>query len=363
MKYRLPIGLRHIDLPLLYALVIFMLISLATIYSASSQNLAAVGAQFVRYLVGFGLMYAVAQVRPETLRLWSPPIYGVGIALLLVVLVLGTIGKGAQRWLVLGPVTLQPSEIMKLGLPMMLAWAFSKTALPPRLRILGIGAIIIGVPVFLIQQQPDLGTALMILASGLLVIFLAGISWWLLAVFVGSGTAALPLIWSQLHDYQKQRVLTFFNPESDPLGTGYHIIQSKIAVGSGGLFGKGWLESSQGKLGYLPEQTTDFIFAVFSEEFGFFGVLVILILYMFIVSRGLMIAYTAQDTYSRLLAGSLSITFFLYLFVNTGMVTGVLPVVGVPLPLISHGGSSLVTLLASFGILMSIQTHRKLVEL
>jgi len=363
MRYRAPIGLRHVDLPLMYGLLAFMLISLITIYSASNQSLGAVAAQFARYLVGFGFMYAIAQIRPETLRLWSPVIYGVGVALLLVVLVLGTIGKGAQRWLVLGPVTLQPSEIMKLGLPMMLGWAFSRAALPPRMRVLAIGAIIIVVPVFLIQQQPDLGTALMILASGLLVIFLAGISWWLLALIVGSGAASLPLVWSLLHDYQRQRVLTFLNPESDPLGTGYHIIQSKIAVGSGGLFGKGWLESSQGKLGYLPEQTTDFIFAVFSEEFGFFGVMILLALYLFIISRGLMIAYTAQDTYSRLLAGSLTITFFLYLFVNTGMVTGVLPVVGVPLPLVSHGGSSLVTLLASFGILMSIQTHRKLVEL
>ncbi len=361
MKYRLSTEFRNIDFPLLYALLIFMVISLITLYSASNQHLSAVGGQLARYLVGFLLMVFIAQLRPETLRHWSPHLYTLGIFLLVVVLIIGVVGKGAQRWIVLGPIRLQPSEIMKLALPMMLAWAFSRTALPPRLRIIAIGMLIIALPVALIRQQPDLGTASMILASGLLVIFLAGISWWLLGLFAGLGVAAMPFIWSQMHAYQKQRVLTFLNPESDPLGTGYHIIQSKIAVGSGGLFGKGYLESSQGQLGYLPEQTTDFIFAVYAEEFGFAGVLVLFSLYVFIIGRGLMIAHSAQDTYSRLLAGSLTITFFLYFLVNTGMVTGMLPVVGVPLPLVSHGGSSLVTLLASFGILMSIQSHRKLV--
>lgn len=353
---------RYIDLPMLYALIAFMIISLATLYSASNQQFSAVGAQLVRFVIGFAFMFLIAQLRPETLRFWSPHLYGIGIILLLIVLVIGFIGKGAQRWIVLGPLTIQPSEIMKLALPMMLAWAFSRTALPPRLRIIGIGLIIITLPVALILKQPDLGTASMILASGILVIFLAGISWWLIALFLGLAAAAMPLIWSQMHAYQKQRVVTFLNPESDPLGTGYHIIQSKIAVGSGGLFGKGWLESTQGQLGYLPEQTTDFIFAVYAEEFGFAGVLLLFALYLFVVGRGLMIAYAAQDTFSRLLAGSLTITFFLYFLVNTGMVTGMLPIVGVPLPLVSHGGSSLVTLLASFGILMSIQTHRRLVE-
>lgn len=363
MKYRLSTELRYIDLPLLYALLAFMLISLVTLYSAGNQQLSTVVGQLVRYLIGFAFMYAIAQVRPETLRHWSPHLYGIGIFLLIVVLVIGVIGKGAQRWIALGPLTLQPSEILKLALPMMLAWLFSRAALPPRLRIIGLGLLIIALPVELIRQQPDLGTAIMILASGLVIVFLAGISWWLLGLFVSLGVAAMPLIWSQMHAYQKQRVLTFLNPESDPLGTGYHIIQSKIAIGSGGLFGKGWLESSQGQLGYLPEQTTDFIFAVYAEQFGFVGVLVLFSLYAFVISRGLMIAYSAQDTFSRLLAGSLSVTFFLYFLVNTGMVTGMLPVVGVPLPLVSHGGSSLVTLLASFGILMSIQTHRRLVEL
>lgn len=362
MKYRLSSELRFIDMPLLYALLVFMVISLATLYSASNQSLGALGGQLARYVIGFLLMYLVAQLRPETLRHWSPHLYTVGLILLVVVLIIGVVGKGAQRWIVVGPVRLQPSELMKLGVPMMMAWAFSRTALPPRLRVVGIGLAIAAVPVILIQQQPDLGTALMILASGLVVIFLAGISWWLLGAFVGVGVAAAPLVWSQMHAYQKQRVMTFLNPESDPLGTGYHIIQSKIAIGSGGLFGKGWLESSQGQLGYLPEQTTDFIFAVYAEEFGLAGVLVLIALYLFVIGRGLVIAYAAQDSFSRLLAGSLSITFFLYFLVNTGMVTGMLPVVGVPLPLVSHGGSSLVTLMASFGILMSIHTHRKLVE-
>jgi rod shape determining protein RodA len=362
MKYRLSSELRYIDMPMLYALLTFMLISLATLYSASNQSLVAIGSQLLRYAFGFVLMYGIAQLRPETLRHWSPIIYGVALFLLLVVLVIGVVGKGAQRWIALGPIRLQPSELMKLGVPMMLAWAFSRASLPPRLRTIGFGLVIIAIPVLLIRQQPDLGTALMILASGLVVIFLAGISWWLLGALIGSGIAAAPLVWSQMQAYQKQRVLTFLNPESDPLGTGYHIIQSKIAIGSGGLFGKGWLESSQGQLGYLPEQTTDFIFAVFAEDFGFAGVLLLVALYLFVIGRGLMIAYSAQDSFSRLLAGSLSITLFLYFLVNTGMVTGMLPVVGVPLPLVSHGGSSLVTLLASIGVLMSIQTHRKLVE-
>jgi len=362
MRNRFVSELRYVDMPLLYALLTFMVISLVTLYSASNQSFSAIGGQLVRYLVGFALMYFIAQVRPETLRHFSPHIYTIGLVLLLVVLIIGVIGKGAQRWIVLGPIRLQPSELMKLGVPMMLAWTFSRTALPPKLRVIGVGLLLAAIPVALIEQQPDLGTALMILASGLVVIFLAGISWWLLGTFIAIGVAVTPLVWSQMHDYQRQRVLTFLNPESDPLGTGYHIIQSKIAIGSGGLFGKGWLESSQGQLGYLPEQTTDFIFAVFSEEFGFAGVLLLTALYIFVIGRGLMIAYSAQDSFSRLLAGSLSITFFLYFLVNTGMVTGMLPVVGVPLPLVSHGGSSLVTLMASFGVLMSIQTHRKLVE-
>jgi rod shape determining protein RodA len=362
MKFRFASEFRYVDKPLFYALLTFMVISLFTLYSASNQSLVAIGGQLFRYLLGFVFMFLIAQLRPETLRLWSPYIYGVGVFLLVVVLVIGIIGKGAQRWIALGPIRLQPSEIMKLALPMMLAWAFSKTALPPRLRVLSIGLLIIAIPVVLIREQPDLGTATMILASGLLVIFLAGISWWLIGMFAGVGAAVMPFIWSHMHTYQKQRVLTFFNPESDPLGTGYHIIQSKIAIGSGGIFGKGWLESTQGQLGYLPEQTTDFIFAVFSEEFGFIGVVLLISLYLYIVGRGLNIAYSAQDTYSRLLAGTLTLTFFMYFLVNTGMVTGLLPVVGVPLPLVSHGGSSLVTLLASFGILMSIHTHRKLVE-
>ncbi len=354
-------GLR-VDRPLLYAMFAFALLSLLVLYSASGKNIAVVGSQALRLTIAYVVMLFIAQLRPDVLLRFSPHIFAVGLVLLVLVLVMGIVGKGAQRWISLGAFNLQPSEIMKLGVPMIVAWWLARDSMPPKLGNIGIGLVLIMVPVLLIARQPDLGTAALILASGLLVIFLSGLSWKLIAAFSALTAAILPFVWSQMHAYQRQRVISFLNPESDPLGAGYHSIQSMIAVGSGGFFGKGWLDSSQAHLGYLPESKTDFVFAVFAEEFGLMGTIILFSLYLFVIGRGMLIAYNAQDSYSRLLAGSLIITFFLYFVVNIGMVIGLLPVVGVPLPLISHGGSSLVTLMAGFGILMSIQTHRKIVQ-
>jgi rod shape determining protein RodA len=271
-------------------------------------------------------------------------------------------GKGAQRWLDLGGFRFQPSEVMKLAVPLMAAWYLKDRTLPPDLRRVVITSIIIIVPAMLIARQPDLGTALLICASGFFILFLAGISYRLIGGLLFVSLVLAPLLWWRMHDYQRQRVLTMFDPEKDPLGSGYHIIQSKIAVGSGGLYGKGWLNGTQSNLQFLPERSTDFIFAVFCEEFGFIGVLVLMAAYAFVVIRGIYMAVDAQDTFSRLLAGSLILTLFIYIFVNMGMVVGRLPVVGIPLPLVSYGGTSLVTLMAGFGILMSVHTHRRLLS-
>jgi rod shape determining protein RodA len=282
---------------------------------------------------------------------------------LVAVLLLGDVGKGAQRWLNLGLFRFQPSEIMKIAVPMMIAWYLAEATLPPKRLSLLTAITILIVPTLLVAKQPDLGTALLIASAGVFVLLLAGLSWKLIFGSIVVLVSSLPLMWNYLlHGYQRQRVLTFINPENDPLGAGYHIIQSTIAIGSGGIYGKGWLNGTQSHLDFLPERSTDFIFAVFSEEFGFLGILVLLAIYGSIIVRGMVIANQAQDTFSRLLAGSLILTFFVYVFVNIGMVTGILPVVGVPLPLISYGGTSMVTLLAGFGILMSIQTHRKLIS-
>jgi rod shape determining protein RodA len=305
-------------------------------------------------------MLAAAQIPPNFLRMWSPWLYLFGIVLLGFVLVSGDVGKGAQRWLDLGVIRFQPSEVMKLAVPMMVAWFLHRRALPPSLPELVVMVILIIVPTLMIAVQPDLGTSLLIASSGVIVILLAGLRVRIIALLTLLGVGAAPVLWYFMHDYQKQRVLTFLNPENDPLGSGYHIIQSKIAIGSGGVFGKGWLNGSQAQLEFLPERSTDFIFAVAGEEFGLLGLLFLLILYLFVVGRGLYIAVQGQDTFSRLIAGSISLTFFVYLFVNTGRVTGLLPVVGVPLPLVSYGGTSMVTLMAGFGILMSVHTHRKL---
>ena len=350
----------HLDLPLLAAVLLLCGLGLLVLYSASGENLAQVQRQGVRLTVALLAMLIVAQVPPITLQRWSPWLFGVGVVLLLAVMLFGEAGKGAQRWLNLGLLRFQPSELMKLAMPMMIAWYLAEKPLPPDWRRLAIALTMLIVPVVLIARQPDLGTSVLVASAGLFVLFLSGISWRLIA---GAGLvvgAAAPALWYLMRDYQRQRVLTFLNPESDPLGAGYHIIQSKIAIGSGGVYGKGWLNGTQSQLDFLPERHTDFIFAVLAEEFGLVGALTLLAVYLFIVLRGLYIAAQAQDTYTRLLAGAVTLTFFVYLFVNAGMVTGLLPVVGVPLPLISYGGTSLVTLMAGFGILMSVHTHRKL---
>jgi rod shape determining protein RodA len=352
----------HLDGPLLVGIALVAGIGLFVLYSAGGQESGLLVGQSVRIGVAAIGMLVIAQIPPKFMRLWTPWIFTIGILLLVLVLVAGEIGKGAQRWLNLGFMRFQPSEIMKLAVPMMAAWYLMDRPLPPRLGELLIVLLPISlVPAALIAQQPDLGTALLIAASGIIVILLAGMPVRLILVFAGLAVAVTPLLWFNMHDYQKQRVMTFLNPETDPLGSGYHIIQSKIAIGSGGVFGKGWLNGTQAQLEFLPERATDFIFAVFGEEFGLLGLGSLLILYGFIVLRGLYIASQAQDTFSRLLAGSISLTFFVYVFVNTGMVTGLLPVVGVPLPMVSYGGTSMVTLMAGFGILMSVHSHRKLI--
>jgi len=353
----------NLDKPLVSAVVMLACISLGVIYSASGQDLSITIAQLVRLTIGFTVMFLVAQIRPETLARWTPYVFLTGLGLLIIVLIVGVIGKGAQRWLNLGLVSIQPSEVMKLALPMMVAWFFSQQHLPATIKQVAIAAVIILVPVGLVAIQPDLGTALMIASSGIFVLFLAGMGWTIIAGIMILITAAAPLVWTYyMHDYQRNRILTLFDPAADPLGTGYHTIQSMIAVGSGGVFGKGWLESTQARLDFLPESSTDFIFAVFAEEFGLFGILILFSIFVFVVARGIVIAMYAQETYTRLLAGSLALTFFLYFFVNIGMVTGILPVVGVPLPIISYGGSSVVTLMAGFGMLMGIHANRKIVQ-
>ena len=352
----------HLDIPLLISLLILSAVGLIILYSASGQDSDVVIRQLIRLCVAFTVMLVLAQVPSHNLALWAPWLFGLGVLLLLVVLIFGQEGKGAQRWLDLGLFRFQPSEVMKLAVPMMLAWYLADNPLPPALKNIAVVCILILFPVGLIAKQPDLGTSLLIASSGIFVLLLSGIRWKYVAIFIFVVAASTPLLWYNLHDYQRARVMTFLDPERDPLGTGYHIIQSKIAIGSGGLYGKGWLNGSQAHLEFLPERTTDFIFAVFGEEFGFIGILLLLTLYMFIIVRGLYIATQAQDTFSRLLSGSLILTFFVYTFVNISMVTGLLPVVGLPLPLISYGGTSMVTLMASFGILMSIHTHRKLLS-
>ncbi len=352
----------NLDPALMGALILLCVIGLIVLYSATSGEMVALTRQSIRFGIGLVTLVILAQVSSKQLSDWSPWMYLAGLALLLVVMAIGYSGKGAQRWLDLGIIRFQPSEVMKIFLPMMIAWYFRDKHMPPSLWQILVAFILIAIPAGLIVRQPDLGTAILLVLTGIFVIFLAGITWRLLAVFGGLVLACMPLFWFYLHDYQRQRILTLLNPESDPLGTGYHIIQSKIAIGSGGVYGKGWLNGTQSQLDFIPERSTDFIFAVFSEEFGFLGVAFLLFVYGFIVMRGLNIAARAQDTYSRLLAGSLSLSFFAYFVVNIGMVSGLLPVVGVPLPLISYGGTSAVTIMAAFGILMSINSHRKLLS-
>jgi rod shape determining protein RodA len=354
-QYRL-----HIDAPLLVALIAVSAFGLTVLYSAGGGDIALIERQLVRLGIAFTGMLVVAQLPPVMLQRLTPWLLVLGVLFLLAVLIGGEISGGAQRWLNLYFVRFQPSEMMKLAVPMMVAWYLADTRLPPNRWQLLASATLIAVPMLMIAKQPDLGTALLIACSGFFVVFLAGLQWRLLTFFSVLLAAAAQVLWHFMHDYQRQRVITFLSPESDPLGAGYHIIQSKIAIGSGGLLGKGWMNGTQSQLDFLPERSTDFIFAVLGEEFGFFGILLLFALYTAIVVRGIMITIHAQDTYTRLLAGSLSMTFCVYFIVNTGMVTGMLPVVGLPLPMISYGGTSIVTLMAGFGILMSIQTHRKL---
>jgi rod shape determining protein RodA len=351
----------HLDLPLLIGLILLISSGMLILYSAGGKSLVFLSQQGMRLGLAAGIMVVLAQIPPRTYKAWAPWLYILGVILLVAVLALGVIGKGAQRWLNLGLFRFQPSELLKLALPMCLAWYFADKPLPPKLSQVGFVALLILIPALLVAKQPDLGTAILIAGAGCCVLLLAGISWRLLLSLLGLSIAVTPLLWHILKDYQRQRVLTFLNPERDPLGSGYHIIQSKIAIGSGGLFGKGWLQGTQSHLNFLPEHATDFIFAVCGEEFGLIGGIGLLAIYIFIISRCLFITLKAQDTFARLLAGSLSLSFFLYVFINIGMVSGLLPVVGVPLPLVSYGGTSMVTLMASFGILMSIQTHRRLV--
>jgi rod shape determining protein RodA len=357
-----PLARLHLDLPLLLALLALCGAGLVVLYSATDQSAGQVERQAIRLGIAFAMMLGVAQVPPPQLRRWSPPLYVAGVLLLVAVLVMGEVGKGAQRWLDLGLVRFQPSEVLKLAVPMMIAWSLSRRPLPPRLPDVLWAALLTALPVLLIARQPDLGTSLLVASAGIMVLFLAGLGWRLILALGALAAAAAPLLWLMMRDYQRQRVLTFLDPESDPLGAGYHIIQSQIAIGSGGLDGKGWLHGTQSHLEFLPERSTDFIFAVIGEEFGLSGIVLLLALYLFIILRGLWISAHARDGYGRLLAGSLSMVFFVYLFVNTGMVVGLLPVVGVPLPLISYGGTSLVTIMAGFGILMSIHTHRNVLQ-
>jgi len=351
----------HIDPILLLGLLLLMTAGLGILYSASDGSIEMVQRQLVRLAISFAVMFVVAQIPQHQLYIWAPWFFALGIILLILVLVAGDVGKGAQRWLNLYVIRFQPSEMMKLVTPMMIAWYLCEKPFPPRVSSLFISLALVIVPTILIAKQPDLGTSLLVAAAGFFVVFFGGIRWRILFGAIFSVLALIPVLWQFMHDYQKQRVLTLFDPESDPLGSGYHIIQSMIAIGSGGIYGKGWLNGTQSQLDFIPERTTDFIYAVFAEEFGIMGAVVLLSLYAFIVIRGLYIAATAQDSFGRLLAGSLSLTFFVYLFVNVGMVSGVLPVVGIPLPLVSFGGTSMVTLMAGFGMLMSISTHRRLV--
>ena len=351
----------HLDGMLLSGLVAVSIFGMFILYSAAGDNTALWFSQLARLGIGFAVMIALAQVPHHFFRMLAPAGYALGLLLLLVVAVAGDVGKGAQRWLDLGVVRFQPSEILKLGVPMMCAWYLHQRPLPPSLRDVTVVLTAVLVPAFLIAEQPDLGTALLVAAAGLIVLVMGGLPWTYLLGGVAVTGAAVPLVWHLMLDYQRQRVLTLLDPQSDALGAGYHIIQSQIAIGSGGVFGKGWTNGSQAQLEFLPERSTDFIYAVIGEELGLLGLIALLIGYLFIVGRGLYMATQCRDAFARLLSGSIALTLFVYAFVNAGMVTGLLPVVGVPLPLVSYGGTSFVTLMAGFGILMSLYSSRKLV--
>ena len=351
-----------IDGPLFSIALLILALGLATLYSAAYGNPARVTGQLANVGVAVLIMWLVAQVQPQTLARLAVPIYVVGVGLLVAVALFGEIVNGARRWLDLGVTRIQPSEMMKIAMPLMLAWFFQRREGQLGWQDWLAAGVLFAVPVALIAKQPDLGTALLVAAAGFYVIFLAGLSWKVLIGGAIAGAASLPLVWSMLHDYQRKRVLTLIDPTTDPLGAGYHIIQSTIAVGSGGSMGKGWLQGTQTHLEFIPERTTDFIFAVYSEEFGLLGNGALLVLYLLLIARGMVIAANAATLFQRLLAGAIVLSFFTYCFVNMGMVSGILPVVGVPLPLVSYGGTAMVTLFTGIGILMSIQRNRKLVQ-
>jgi rod shape determining protein RodA len=355
------VGAPRLDPVLLLLLVFIMGFGLFVLYSASEQDMTMLNRQAIRLGIGLLAMLVISQVPPRMLRLWTPWLYGIGIAMLLATWGLG-VGRGTQRWLDLGLLRFQPSELMKLAVPMMVAWYLHPRILPPAWKAIGITLLILLIPTLLIARQPDLGTALLVAASGIFTLYLAGLRWRTLIGFAGLAAASVPVLWLLMKEYQRDRVRTFLDPEADPLGLGWNIIQSKIAVGSGGWTGKGWLNGTQSHLEFIPERHTDFILAVLAEEFGLLGVILLMLIYMLVIARGLHIASIARDTGSRLLAGALSMTLFVYVIVNGGMVSGLLPVVGVPLPLVSYGGTSAVTLLAGFGILMSIYGHRKFIR-
>ncbi|MCX7179943.1 MAG: rod shape-determining protein RodA [Proteobacteria bacterium] len=349
----------QIDPPLMMMAILLLGFALLVVSSASAERL---GAQCFNMLTALVVMRVAAQVSPQKLMYFAMPVFVAGLLLLVAVALFGDVSKGARRWLNLGFMRIQPSEIMKIAMPLMLAWYFQRHETYLRLREYVVAALILLLPVALIAKQPDLGTAILVLAAGFYVIFFAGLSW---KVLIGLGLAAIgmaPVVWTMLHDYQRSRILTLLDPEADPLGKGFHIIQSTIAIGSGGLFGKGWGQGTQAQLEFIPERHTDFIFAVLGEEFGLLGCLVLLILYALLIGRGMMIAANAPTLFTRLLAGSITLIFFTYAFVNMGMVSGILPVVGIPLPFVSYGGTSLTTLFLGIGIMMSIHKHRMLVQ-
>ncbi|MBI3431329.1 MAG: rod shape-determining protein RodA [Hydrogenophilales bacterium] len=352
-------GLRHVDGILLTLVVLVLGISLAVVTSASGQSAARISGHLVNIGLALGVMVVIANVPPHLLSKVGPPLYVAGVVLLVGVALFGEIRNGARRWLNLG-FAFQPSELLKLALPLMLAWYFHRNEAVLRAKHYLVGGVLLVVPFLLILRQPDLGTAMMLGASGFYLLFFAGLPWKVILAGATLGAASLPVVWGLMHDYQQRRVLMLLDPSSDPLGAGYHIIQSTIAIGSGGLFGKGWMQGTQNQLDFIPERTTDFIYAVFGEEFGYAGAILLVGLYLAIVARGLVIAARAPTLFGRLMAATLSLNLFTYVFVNMGMVSGILPVVGVPLPLMSYGGTALVTLLLGVGILMSVATHRQL---
>ncbi|PKH20585.1 rod shape-determining protein RodA [Enterobacterales bacterium CwR94] len=353
----------HIDPIFLLCILALLIYSSVVMWSASGQDPGMMERKLVQIMMGFVVMVVMAQIPPRIYEGWAPYLYIFCVILLIAVDVFGQISKGAQRWLDLGFVRFQPSEIAKIAVPLMVARFMNRDVCPPSLKNTGLALLLIFVPTLLVAAQPDLGTSILVCASGMFVLFLAGLSWRLIGIAVVLVAAFIPILWFFLmHDYQRDRVMMLLDPESDPLGAGYHIIQSKIAIGSGGLRGKGWLHGTQSQLEFLPERHTDFIFAVLSEELGLIGVIVLLALYLLVIIRGLMIAARAQTTFGRVMVGGLMLILFVYVFVNIGMVSGILPVVGVPLPLVSYGGSALIVLMAGFGIIMSIHTHRKMLS-